>query len=137
VSDDFLYLTPGMQDQRLQRAAHTVLGAIYQQAHRDNLPSITWSIATTGVLNGSIDQHIPAEVARKIFDIWTRALGLEAKPDLSAGRALGHRGEVCVQLALPLDRGPWQSRRPCPSRAHPTRGENPGTPRVPGPVDRS
>lgn len=109
MSKDGLYLIPTTTDQRMQRAAHTVLGEVYDQAHREGLPSITWSIATTGVLNGSIDPYIPADTARKIFEAWAAALSLEVK-ESSPPRAHGHRGEVSVQLSLPSDQetAPWR-----------------------------
>jgi hypothetical protein len=109
VGMDDLHLMPSLTDQRKQRAAHAVLGEVYAQAHRDDLPSITWSIATTGTLNGSIDPDVPADTAEQIFRVWAAALGLE---DLGGTppRAVGRRGEVSVQLRLPseAETAPWR-----------------------------
>ncbi|MFI0453679.1 hypothetical protein [Actinomadura sp. 6N118] len=106
---DDLHLIPSLTDQRKQRAAHALLGEVYAQAHRDDLPSITWSIATTGTLNGSIDPYVPADTAERIFHAWAAALGLEVVGGTPA-RAVGRQGEVSVQLRLPSEQetAPWR-----------------------------
>lgn len=103
------HLTPSDAEQRQQQAAHTLLGEIYAQAHRDDLPSIAWSIETTGVLNGRIDPYIDPSVADQIFRAWTAALDLQV-PDGTPKRAMGQRGQVPVQVFLPSEQetAPWR-----------------------------
>jgi hypothetical protein len=68
-------LIPLTSDMRRQKAAHRLLGEIYDQAHREQLPSIRWGISTTGNLIGDVDVIEPA-AAPIVFDAWVKALRL-------------------------------------------------------------
>lgn len=69
-------LIPSASDMRQQRAAHRLLGDIYDQADREQLPSLRWSIGTTGTLIGEVDPIEPA-AAPIVFDTWVKALRLD------------------------------------------------------------
>lgn len=69
---DLIPLTSGM---RQQSAAHRLLGEIYEQAHREQLPSIWWTIGTTGTLIGEV-RVFEAAAAQTVFDAWVKALRL-------------------------------------------------------------
>lgn len=69
-------LIPSTSDMRQQKAAHRLLGKIYDQAHREDLPSLRWGISTTGTLIGEVDVIEPAAL-RPVFDAWVKALRLD------------------------------------------------------------
>lgn len=69
-------LLPSTSDMRQQTAAHRLLGKIYEQAHREQLPSIWWTISTTGTLIGEA-RVFEAAAASTVFDAWVKALRLD------------------------------------------------------------
>lgn len=69
-------LIPLTSDMQRQKAAHRLLGKIYEQAHREQLPSIRWCIGTTGTLIGKVDVFETA-AARVVFAAWVKALRLD------------------------------------------------------------
>jgi hypothetical protein len=69
-------LIPSTSDMRQQRAAHRLLGEIFDQAERQQLPQIRWSIGTTGTLIGDVDVIEPA-AAPIVFAAWVKALRLD------------------------------------------------------------
>jgi hypothetical protein len=69
-------LIPSASDMRQQRAAHRLLGEIYDQAEREQLPQIWWTISTTGTLIGEVNVIEPA-AAPMVFAAWVKALRLD------------------------------------------------------------
>ena len=94
-------LIPLTSDMRRQKAAQCLLGEIYDQAHRDQLPSIRWSVTTTGNLIGEVDV-IEAAAAPIVFDAWVKALRLDIterhKVCEKELRATGKRDDVHLIL---------------------------------------
>jgi hypothetical protein len=69
-------LIPSTSNMRQQRTAHHLLGKIYDQAERQQLPQICWSIGPTGTLIGEVDV-IESAAAPIVFAAWVKALRLD------------------------------------------------------------
>jgi hypothetical protein len=69
-------LIPLTSNMRQQTAAHRLLGKIYEQAHREQLPEIWWTIGPTGTLIGEA-RVFEAAAAPIVFDAWVKALQLD------------------------------------------------------------
>jgi hypothetical protein len=68
-----------MYMRRWQRDAHQALGEFLQA---DDLPAVTWTIATSGALVADVDSltSTPAE-QREAFTAWTRHLNADVTPE--------------------------------------------------------
>ncbi|WP_171117831.1 MULTISPECIES: hypothetical protein [unclassified Streptomyces] len=68
-----------MYERRWQRDAHQALGEFLQS---DDLPAVSWTIATSGALVGDVDSltSTPAE-QRAAFEAWARHLDAKVFPE--------------------------------------------------------
>ena len=80
--------TSQMYMRRWQRGAHQALGEFLKA---DDLPAITWTIATSGALVGDIDSlaSTPTEQLAA-FAAWVRRLNAEALPERTDSAGVAH-----------------------------------------------
>lgn len=67
---------------RWQSDAHRVLGEFLAAARKQDLPALSWTIATSGALVGDVDTlNSTPEEMRAAFEAWTDWLGAKGVTD--------------------------------------------------------
>ncbi|MEV0589315.1 hypothetical protein [Nonomuraea sp. NPDC050310] len=82
------------QQRQAQRRAYELLGQLIERGERENLPVITWVLAsanTQAILTGDCEAADPIQ-RQADFEAWKKSLGAEAWPN-------GIRSEAGIRLS--------------------------------------
>ncbi|MER6492666.1 hypothetical protein [Streptomyces griseorubiginosus] len=90
---------------RWQQDAHRVLGGFLAEAREQNLPALSWTIATSGALVGDVDSlNSTPDGMRAAFEAWTGWLNARGVTDRMRRDGVTHlyaqfrRGEGATEV---------------------------------------